>query len=160
MPYLTKVFPNGVECGLTNGEVVLPATQIVDLDPESVGRMALELASVFPRLSPYLGSGEIGFMTLDQALEYVNAKEGAARAKQIKKDLVRQRRAQFNARRAQLMLALIHRDGYRCQRLGCPAMHDLTIDHVVPLSKGGGDDLDNLRIMCRTHNLEKGDQLY
>ena len=160
MPYLTKRFPNGIEFGLTNGEVVLPALEIQALDPESIGQMALDLANIYPRLSQYLGSGELDFMTVDQALEYVSAKEGAAHAKEVKRELVRRRRSHFNARRAQLMLALIYRDGYRCQQLGCSAMDDLTIDHIIRLSKGGSDDLDNLRIMCRTHNSEKGDQLY
>lgn len=32
-----------------------------------------------------------------------------------------------------------------------------TIDHVVPLSKGGEDQLHNLRLLCRSCNLRKGD---
>jgi len=44
-----------------------------------------------------------------------------------------------------------------CQHPDCDSQEDLTIDHVVPLSKGGSDELDNLRLMCRKHNSEKGD---
>ncbi len=37
-------------------------------------------------------------------------------------------------------------------------LEDLTIDHIAPLSKGGTDDLDNLRFLCRSHNSKKGDR--
>jgi 5-methylcytosine-specific restriction endonuclease McrA len=55
------------------------------------------------------------------------------------------------------MLALIERDGYKCAI--CGSIDDLTIDHLVPLSKGGSDDLPNLRILCRPHNSVKSDTI-
>lgn len=55
---------------------------------------------------------------------------------------------------------------YLCHRvMKCPKgtdwKHPLfpTIDHVIPQSKGGTDDIDNLKISCRTCNLAKGDTL-
>ena len=30
------------------------------------------------------------------------------------------------------------------------------IDHIIPISKGGGNDSRNLQIICRTCNLKKG----
>jgi len=35
-----------------------------------------------------------------------------------------------------------------------------TIDHVIPLSRGGSNDLSNLRPACYKCNLEKGDKIY
>lgn len=35
-----------------------------------------------------------------------------------------------------------------------------TIDHVVPLSKGGTNDLGNLRPACYDCNWQKGDKIY
>jgi 5-methylcytosine-specific restriction endonuclease McrA len=32
-----------------------------------------------------------------------------------------------------------------------------TVDHVVPLSKGGMERLDNMQLMCRRCNQAKGD---
>jgi 5-methylcytosine-specific restriction endonuclease McrA len=49
---------------------------------------------------------------------------------------------------------LIARDGERCRR--CGRMDDLTIDHIIPISAGGSDDLRNLQILCRPCNSRKG----
>jgi 5-methylcytosine-specific restriction endonuclease McrA len=59
---------------------------------------------------------------------------------------------------------LINAAGGRCTY--CPRTVDrsdgprgATIDHVVPRSRGGGDDLANLALACRRCNAEKGDQV-
>ena len=46
------------------------------------------------------------------------------------------------------------RDDWTCQH--CGTHRDLTVDHVVPVSKGGTDDLDNLQTLCGTCNSRKG----
>ncbi len=46
------------------------------------------------------------------------------------------------------------RDGYSC--CYCGATEDLTIDHVIPLSKGGPTDASNCQTACRTCNQAKG----
>lgn len=52
---------------------------------------------------------------------------------------------------------LLERDGHRCQE--CAATNDLTIDHIMPITKGGTDELDNLRILCRPCNSRKKDRV-
>lgn len=52
-------------------------------------------------------------------------------------------------------LVLTKNDG-RCVYCGDPAD---TIDHVIPRSKGGTDDLDNLVPACRDCNSRKGNRL-
>jgi 5-methylcytosine-specific restriction endonuclease McrA len=37
----------------------------------------------------------------------------------------------------------------------CGTTEDITLDHILPLSKGGTNDLDNLRYLCRAHNSSK-----
>lgn len=51
-------------------------------------------------------------------------------------------------------IEVYRRDGFRCRR--CGAEDDLSIDHVHPVSKGGGDDLANLQTLCRGCNARKG----
>ena len=48
------------------------------------------------------------------------------------------------------------RDGHCCQEWA--ATNDLTIDHIMPITKGGTDELDNLRILCRPCNSRKKDR--
>jgi 5-methylcytosine-specific restriction endonuclease McrA len=52
------------------------------------------------------------------------------------------------------------RDGYRCQYCGREGTADsLTIDHVVPFSRGGRDLWTNVVTACRRCNNMKGNQL-
>jgi 5-methylcytosine-specific restriction endonuclease McrA len=50
------------------------------------------------------------------------------------------------------------RDGYTCQYCG-KQCHDLTIDHVVPRSRGGPHSWDNLVSACKPCNHRKGGKL-
>ncbi len=38
----------------------------------------------------------------------------------------------------------------------CGSTENLTLDHIIPKSKGGSDDSDNLRILCNRCNSSKG----
>lgn len=68
------------------------------------------------------------------------------------------RRKDFNSIRSDLVLALIDSGvKYVCAASECSITDDLTIDHVIPLSRGGSDDLENLQFLCRPHNSTKGD---
>jgi len=75
----------------------------------------------------------------------------------VRRGLLKGRRNEFAKIRGQLALALIHRDGYKCRV--CQTTDQLTIDHIVPVSKGGNDDLDNLQWLCQSHNSQKGDRV-
>lgn len=48
------------------------------------------------------------------------------------------------------------RDGHKCQY--CGSTRSLTIDHVVPKSKGGGDTWDNMVVACSTCNTKKANR--
>lgn len=39
-------------------------------------------------------------------------------------------------------------------------VHEATIDHKVPLSKGGSSELPNLTLSCVTCNLDKGSETF
>lgn len=63
------------------------------------------------------------------------------------------RRKRISAAKRRIVL---ERDGHRCVR--CGSARDLTMDHDIPVAKGGSNDADNLVTMCRACNEWKGDR--
>ncbi len=53
--------------------------------------------------------------------------------------------------------AVFARDGWECQY--CGARTSLTVDHVIPRSKGGGSSWENIVASCAPCNRRKGDRL-
>jgi 5-methylcytosine-specific restriction endonuclease McrA len=49
------------------------------------------------------------------------------------------------------------RDGHKCQY--CGSTKELTIDHIIPRSRGGEDTWENLVVACMPCNSRKGDKL-
>jgi hypothetical protein len=49
---------------------------------------------------------------------------------------------------------LLVQANYMCSR--CGSTGNLTIDHIVPRVKGGGNEPENLRVLCRSCNSSKG----
>jgi len=52
---------------------------------------------------------------------------------------------------------LFHRDGHRCQYCGCTGDR-LSIDHVIPRSRGGEHSWDNVTTACLRCNVNKGNR--
>jgi len=53
--------------------------------------------------------------------------------------------------------AVFARDGWECQYCGCRSQ--LTVDHVIPRSKGGSSEWENIVASCAPCNRRKGDLL-
>jgi 5-methylcytosine-specific restriction endonuclease McrA len=53
--------------------------------------------------------------------------------------------------------AVFARDGWTCQY--CGSRQNLTVDHVIPRSKGGSSDWTNIVASCAPCNRRKGDHL-
>lgn len=51
-------------------------------------------------------------------------------------------------------LRIFERDGWKCRK--CGNEENLHCDHIVPISRGGGSDDDNLQTLCEECNLSKG----
>ena len=52
---------------------------------------------------------------------------------------------------------IFKRDKHSCLSYG--ATSDLSIDHIVPVSKGGGNKIGNLQTLCMPCNLAKGTRI-
>lgn len=67
-----------------------------------------------------------------------------------------QRRNRFNQKSRDYFAKLVKRDGPAC--VICGSDESLCVDHIVPMSKGGSDDLGNLQLLCRPCNSRKRDR--
>ena len=102
---------------------------------------------------------DLGQISYEDYLLKLKEAEIQNKTQRAKKKHTKIRRQEYSARRSQLILALIDSGvPYVCAHPGCNQAADLTIDHIVPLSKGGTDDLENLQFMCKSHNSSKGDK--
>jgi len=68
-------------------------------------------------------------------------------------------------RRKQLPRGIRHevfkRDNYRCQECGLDKYRTIIhVDHIIPVSKGGTDEMSNLRTLCEQCNNEKSDLIH
>lgn len=88
-------------------------------------------------------------------LDEIKAAEAGAQAK---KRHTRIRRAEFNSKRSHLVLAMLDASiPHVCAVPECEVLDGLTVDHIKPISRGGTDELSNLRFLCRQHNGRKRD---
>ena len=71
--------------------------------------------------------------------------------RKLGQDLIKPKEVKFN-------LAQIQQNVCAGCQYQAPAHHFLTIDHIIPISKGGNDQADNIQLLCHTCNAIKGDR--
>lgn len=55
---------------------------------------------------------------------------------------------------------VLERDCHQCQSCGKTTQQSpMHIDHIIPLAKGGTNDISNLHTLCQRCNLSKGDRI-
>lgn len=60
-----------------------------------------------------------------------------------------------------LKVQVLMRDGNKCRLCGITVTGDnIHFDHIKPWTKGGETILENLQVLCSTHNIAKGDLEY
>lgn len=65
-----------------------------------------------------------------------------------------QRKANWASMRSFWSRLIFARDNHRCQL--CGSTKDLTVDHRLPLSRGGNNQPANFQTLCRSCNCKKG----
>lgn len=93
-------------------------------------------------------------------------KETARLIERRKKEAAMPEQRRFVAEQRRLMTdalryEILSRDGFRCQICGATAQdgYKLHVDHIIPVSKGGRTEPDNLRTLCERCNMGKGDKI-
>lgn len=93
-------------------------------------------------------------------------KETAKLIERKKKEAAMPEQRRFVAEQRRLMTdalryEILSRDGFRCQICGATAQdgYKLHVDHIIPVSKGGRTEPDNLRTLCERCNMGKGDKI-
>lgn len=69
----------------------------------------------------------------------------------------RRKEADKNMAKPEVRAQVFSRDGFKCVR--CQTPNNLTIDHILSVRLGGGDELGNLQTLCRSCNSSKGSGL-
>lgn len=55
---------------------------------------------------------------------------------------------------------VFERNKYQCQSCGKTHLEtELQIDHIIPLARGGSNDISNLQTLCSNCNLKKKDRI-
>jgi 5-methylcytosine-specific restriction endonuclease McrA len=105
-------------------------------------------------------------LTSSQAKGNVESSTGKNQKKDVRDESAKKLMRRFGLKRkreyipVKLRRACFGRAGFRCEfvdangaRCDCGAF--LNLDHVIPLSLGGTNRLDNLRVLCQAHNLRE-----
>lgn len=79
--------------------------------------------------------------------QVINNREAASELPQPPIDIKSKRPARISPQTREYVMS---RDRYECVR--CGSADDLTLDHILPQSLGGGHEAENLRVMCRKCN--------
>lgn len=80
------------------------------------------------------------------------SKPAHERRKRIKAERDKARRDAVKIR-----AVLVERYGSRCMCCGCKGF--LTIDHIIPVTRGGKTTIKNCQLLCRPCNLAKGQKI-
>jgi hypothetical protein len=81
---------------------------------------------------------------IEMAHAEILAKEYSARRKE----------ANYVISDRELRLIVFSRDGFSCKH--CATRESLSVDHVIPVVRGGGNELENLQTLCIKCNSSKG----
>jgi 5-methylcytosine-specific restriction endonuclease McrA len=86
------------------------------------------------------------------------AKDNPEKVKRIKRNYRTRKAGNGGAHTAEEIQERIEEQGYMCFYCSHPLEGDYHVDHFVPVSRGGGSEIENLVASCPSCNLSKGDK--
>ena len=130
---------------------------------ERFAQIMQDLCEIAPRMWRY-GDGEGGFV-LYEILEALNrAGCGLTRQRVVtvfaQTGIVEKEKIKVYTKKTishKTKLKVLAGDKYQCKH--CGTNENLTVDHIIPESKGGSSELDNLQTLCASCNSKKGVKL-
>jgi hypothetical protein len=128
--------------------------EMIRLETEARERFRLAVVELVDAVKAYpylwhIGDGAGGGVLSDIEAEFEAGGFSTTRWEPPSRPVKRQLPAKVRA----IVLA---RDGLRCVRCGENAVEVLSVDHILAVANGGGDELENLQTLCRPCNSKKG----
>lgn len=119
--------------------------------------------------SPYLNKFGTWRKALEAFIEFINADNDQSQEVEqveIVEEISKESEIVFKHKTKRLpserlKVQVLMRDGNKCRLCGITVTGDnIHFDHIQPWSKGGETVLENLQVLCETHNLAKGNLEY
>lgn len=104
------------------------------------------------QIEPHEHSGLPNDALISNALAFLRA-QLARKEQQV---TINAKRRAIRPQYDKLFVVVGKRDGFKCQH--CGSTESLQLDHIIPVSKCGTNDLDNLQLLCQPCNLKKGNK--
>ena len=106
--------------------------------------------------------------SLEAFIKFINSKTGINKevhpeGEDLENDSVKENFLNTKKRNPseRLKVQVLMRDGNKCRLCGTTVTgNDIHFDHIFPWSKGGETTLENLQVLCKPHNLAKGNLEY
>lgn len=158
MPCLSVKYADGSEWLVTQCEIVIPVSQARHLQSDLLLDRVQDLLVRIDALKPYMDAwmDERSIHTLDQAERYVKVYKEREQRREAAHSQIPLLRKDIQKNYDAYFMAIGRRDGFHCQR--CRTTYKLTIEHIIAVSNGGTNDLDNLQLLCLSCNCSKGDR--
>lgn len=96
----------------------------------------------------------VGMLSLEETREYSQKLEALYQENKYQRPLSDLELKRKNFVKSGVRKKILERDKYRCKN--CNSWKKLHVDHIIPLSRGGTNEENNLQTLCQTCNLKKG----